>query len=67
MVTLDLESPPDLDGTLLPTHIWTDGRANRLLRALEDRFGAPPDAAAVREARTFADIVDAVQHRRGER
>jgi len=62
MASLDLESPPDLDSRLIPTHLWTDARIRGVLRAIEDSFGVVLDRAAARRIESFADIAAAVQH-----
>jgi acetyltransferase-like isoleucine patch superfamily enzyme len=67
MASLDLEMPPNLDGSAIPTHLWTDARMQRVLRAVEDRFGVVMDPVAAREIKTFADVAAAVQQALGER
>jgi serine acetyltransferase len=62
MAWLDLESPPDLNGTPIPEHLWSDARMRDVLWEIEERFGVVLDSAAVREIDTFADIAAAVQH-----
>jgi acetyltransferase-like isoleucine patch superfamily enzyme len=67
MASLDLESPPDLNGSPIPQHLWTDARMRGVLRAIEERFGVVLDRAAAREIETFADIAAAVEHALWER
>jgi acetyltransferase-like isoleucine patch superfamily enzyme len=67
MAALGLDAPPDLDERSMPPHIWTDDRVQALLRALDDRLRVTLDTTAVREARTFGDVADAVQRALGER
>jgi hypothetical protein len=61
MASLNLETPPDLDGSQIPEHFWTDAWMPVVLGAIEDRFGVELDAAVARNAKTFADIAIAVQ------
>ena len=61
MAALGLDFPPDLDGTLMPPHVWTGDRAQSLLKAIEDRFRVSLDTTAIRQTRTFADVASAVQ------
>ena len=67
MASLDLESPPNLNGSPVPEHLWTDARMRAVLRAIEERFGVVLDRTAAREIETFADIAAAVQRALGER
>jgi acetyltransferase-like isoleucine patch superfamily enzyme len=62
MASLDLASPPDLDGSPIPMHLWTDTRVHDVLRAIKDRFGVVLDDAAARQLETFADLAAAIQH-----
>ena len=61
MATLGLEAPPDLDGSPIPTHLWTEARMQGALSAIEDRLGLVLDRAAARQFETFADLAAAVQ------
>jgi acetyltransferase-like isoleucine patch superfamily enzyme len=61
MASLDLASPPDIDGSPIPPNLWTDARVRDLLGALEDRFGVVLDSEAVGKIETFADIAATVQ------
>jgi acetyltransferase-like isoleucine patch superfamily enzyme len=67
MAALGLASPPDLDSSPLPAHLWTDARIPGVLMALEDRLGVVLDPAATGEIKTFADLAAAVQHASRER
>ncbi len=67
MASLDLESPPNLDGSPIPTGLWTSSRVQFVLKAIEDRFGVALDAAAASNIGTFADIAAAVQDALRER
>jgi carbonic anhydrase/acetyltransferase-like protein (isoleucine patch superfamily) len=61
VASLGLESPPDLNCSPIPAHLWTDARICAVLSAIEERFGVALDPATVREIRSFADIAAAVQ------
>ncbi len=61
MASLGLKSPPDLDSSPIPTHLWTEARMQGVLSAIEDRFGVVLDRAVAREIETFADLATAVQ------
>ena len=61
MKTLGLESPPDLNDEPVPTEIWSEDRMRNLLGALEEGLDVSVSDAAVREARTFADLAVAIQ------
>lgn len=67
MTSLDLKSPPDIDSSPIPTHLWTEARMRALLGAIEDRLGVVLDGAAVRNVETVADFAAAVQHALWER
>jgi acetyltransferase-like isoleucine patch superfamily enzyme len=67
MLSLGLESPPDLDSTPLPMHLWTDARIPGVLKAIEDRLGVAMDRAAARDINTFADIAMSLQSALRER
>jgi hypothetical protein len=67
MASLGLESPPDLNSSPIPTHLWTEARMQGVLSAIEDRLGVLLDRAAAREIETFADLAAAVQDALGER
>ena len=62
MASLDLTSPPDLDASPIPMHLWSDTRVQEVLRAVKDRFGVMLDDAATRQIHTFADLAAAIQH-----
>jgi maltose O-acetyltransferase len=59
--SLDLESPPNLDSTLIPGHLWTDARMQSLLGAIENRFGVRLNSASVGRMESFAELAVAVQ------
>lgn len=61
MASLDLKSPPDLNGSPIPMHLWTDARMQGVLSAIEDRLGVVLDRATAREIESFADLAAAVQ------
>lgn len=61
MASLGLESPPNLDATVIPDHLRSGGGMEELGQSLKDQFGIAPDPAAIREARTFADIAAVVR------
>jgi acetyltransferase-like isoleucine patch superfamily enzyme len=67
MASLDLESPPDLNGSPIPEHLWTDARIRGLLGAIEERFGVVLDHAAAREIETFGEVAAVVQRALWER
>jgi hypothetical protein len=67
MSSLGLSSPPDIDASPIPTHLWTDVRVRGLLTAIEDRFGVALDPTTTDKITTFADIAAAVQHVLSER
>jgi acetyltransferase-like isoleucine patch superfamily enzyme len=67
MASLDLTSPPDLDRSPIPTHLWTEARMKGVLSAIKDRLGVVLDLAAARDIETFADLAIAVQHALWER
>jgi acetyltransferase-like isoleucine patch superfamily enzyme len=67
MALFELESPPDLDSSPIPTHLLTDVRMQSVLLAIEGHLGLMLDRAAAREIKTFADIAEAVQHALWER
>lgn len=62
METLDLDSPPDLDGSRIPTHLRTDARIRALFTVVDDRFGVVMDGTITAGIETFADIAAAVQN-----
>jgi acetyltransferase-like isoleucine patch superfamily enzyme len=62
MTTLGLDSPPDLDDEPVPAQVWSGDRVRNFLAALQDRLGISMSDAAVREARSFADVAVAVQN-----
>jgi acetyltransferase-like isoleucine patch superfamily enzyme len=66
MASLGLESPPDLNSSQIPTHLWTT-RMQGVLSAIEDGLGVVLDRAAAREIETFADLASAVQSALWER
>jgi acetyltransferase-like isoleucine patch superfamily enzyme len=61
MASLGLESPPDLDGSPIPAHLWTEAPMQGVLGAIADNFGVRLDRATAREIVTFADLAYAVQ------
>jgi hypothetical protein len=61
MASLGLESPPDLDSSPIPTHLWTEARMQGVLGAIEDGLGVVLDRTAARDIETFADLAAAVQ------
>lgn len=61
MESLHLPSPPNIDSSPIPTHLWTDIRLRDLLSAIEDRFGVVLDHASASKIATFADIAATVQ------
>lgn len=65
MASLGLKSPPDLDSSPIPTHLWTEAQMQDVLGAIENRFEMVLDRAAAREIETFADLAAAVQHALG--
>jgi acetyltransferase-like isoleucine patch superfamily enzyme len=67
MASLRLDSPPDLDDSLMPADLWSDDRADMLRRALEDRLRVTVDTSGVRGARTFSDVAVVVQRALDER
>ncbi len=67
MASLDLESPPDLDGRPMPAQLQTDVRMQEMLRAIEDRLGVALNRAVAEELETFADVAAAVQNSIWER
>lgn len=67
MASLDLESPPDLDGDPIPPSLWTEDRASKVFTAVEARFGVALDRAGTAGIRTFADIAAALQHALAQR
>jgi hypothetical protein len=67
MSSLGLSSPPDIDASPIPTHLWTDVRVRGMLTAIEDRFGVVLDPTTTDKITTFADIAAAVQHVLSER
>ena len=62
MASLALNSPPDLNSSPIPRHLWTEAQMQGVLNAIEDRFEVVLDRAAAREIETFADLAAAVQH-----
>jgi acetyltransferase-like isoleucine patch superfamily enzyme len=62
MASLDLESPPDLDSSPIPTQLWTDAGMRGVLTAIEERFGVILNPTAARDIATYADIATVVQH-----
>lgn len=60
MASLDLRSPPDLDDTPIPQHLWTDAGISSALQAIEAEFSVAVDRAAASAARTYADIASVV-------
>jgi acetyltransferase-like isoleucine patch superfamily enzyme len=67
MSSLGLESPPDLDDSPIPAHLWTEALMRIVLSEIEDRFGVMLEPTTARELETFADIAVAVQHALWER
>jgi acetyltransferase-like isoleucine patch superfamily enzyme len=67
MGSLDLKAPPDLDGTTIPTHLWTEARMENVLSAIDDRLGVRLERAAARRIATFSDLAAAVQNALWER
>ena len=65
MASLDLESPPDLDDSRIPEHLWSRMRA--VLGAVEEHFGVVLNCPPAREIASFADIAAAVQDALWER
>jgi acetyltransferase-like isoleucine patch superfamily enzyme len=61
MTTLDLKSPPDLDGSSIPAHLWTDARIQSLVREIENCLGVTLNREQVREVDSYADLAAAVQ------
>jgi len=61
MASLGLNSPPDLDSSPIPTHLWTEARMKCVLGAIEDRLRVMLDPAAAREIETFADLAATLQ------
>jgi acetyltransferase-like isoleucine patch superfamily enzyme len=61
MRSLELKSPPDLDGHPIPRHLWTDARMTTVLAAIENTFGVVLDRDVAQEIETFAEIAAAVE------
>jgi hypothetical protein len=61
MASFDLKAPPGLDDTRIPAHLWTDAVIPRVLEAIGNECGVVMDHAAIRDARTYADIAAAVR------
>jgi hypothetical protein len=61
MASLDLESPPNLDSSPIPGHLWSDERMQSLLGAIEGRFGVRLKSASVGRLESFAELAVAVQ------
>jgi serine acetyltransferase len=62
MAAFDLDSPPDLDSSPIPGHLWTDARIESLLQELENRFRVRLASAAVGRVKSFAELAATVQH-----
>jgi hypothetical protein len=67
MASLGLTSPPDLNNSPIPTHLWNEARMQGVLSAIEDRLGVVLDRAAASKIKTFADLAAAVQDALWER
>jgi len=67
MVSLGLESPPDLNSSPIPTHLWAGARMRGALSAIEDRLGVVLNRDAACEIETFVEIAAAVQQALRER
>jgi acetyltransferase-like isoleucine patch superfamily enzyme len=61
MASLDLESPPNLDGTRVSGHLWTEPQVQGLLGAIENRFGVRLAGASVGAMESFAELAVAVE------
>jgi len=61
MRSLELKSPPDLDGYPIPRHLWTETRMQTVLGAIENSLGVVLDRDVVREIETFAELAAEVQ------
>jgi acetyltransferase-like isoleucine patch superfamily enzyme len=61
MESLDLESPPDLDGSPIPAHLRSEPRMRAVFTAIEDRFGVMMDGSAAAGIDTYGDIAAAIQ------
>lgn len=61
---LGLGSPPDLDDTPLPAQLWTAECLPQVMAALELRLGVAINSAALRDARTYAELAAALHSSR---
>jgi acetyltransferase-like isoleucine patch superfamily enzyme len=61
MASLGLPSPPDLDDSPIPAHLWDGAPLIATLNAIEHRFGAVLDPGKFREVETFDQLAATVQ------
>jgi acetyltransferase-like isoleucine patch superfamily enzyme len=62
MASLDLKSPPDLDGTQIPANLWNQARISTLISMLQDRFNLTLDPSGFQHNSTYADIAAAIRN-----